>query len=111
MTDSRPTHAVETVVATVLDAPLQELIRALTLSEGEFMLLLALCNSASLRQQLMHQLHQRQPYPIADVLLPPDAASLYQAVMAEAARQPAAKAMMVANLETVTELDALLAGD
>nr|MDJ0708237.1 AAA family ATPase [Leptolyngbyaceae cyanobacterium MO_188.B28] len=92
-----------------LEATLEELIRALTLGEGEFVLILAVCNAASLRQQLIDHLHQRQPYPIADLALPPDTYSLYQA-LAEAVEQSTAQAVMVTNLETLPELAQLLVG-
>ena len=105
MADPKLTQSLDSQTTTTL----QELIRLLTLSEGEFVLILAVCNASALRQQLIEQVHEHQPFPVIDICLSPTTASLYQAVV-EAIQQTPGQGAMVTNLESLPNLDHLLAG-
>ena len=105
MVDPKLTQSLDSQTTTTL----QELVRLLTLSEGEFVLILAVCNASALRQQLIEQVHEHQPFPVIDICLSPTTASLYQAVV-EAIQQTPGQGAMVTNLESLPNLDHLLAG-
>jgi len=49
---------------------LQTLVRAITLSQGEFSLILLRCNYANLRQRMLERLRQLSPLHIDEITLP-----------------------------------------
>ncbi|NET33673.1 MAG: AAA family ATPase [Cyanothece sp. SIO1E1] len=86
---------------------LETLARAINLSEGQFSILLARCNYAALRENLVQRLLAACPIQIQHLSLPKSAETLYPAIKA-AAEHDAPTALMVFGLEAVDNLDALL---
>ncbi|MDZ8082465.1 MAG: hypothetical protein RMX35_25805 [Nostoc sp. DcaGUA01] len=86
---------------------LQTLVRAITLSQGEFSLILLRCNYAVLRQDIVQRLHQLSPVKIREITLPTSVKTLYTCIGEELAdEQP--PALMVFGLESVKDIDIVL---
>ncbi len=86
---------------------LQSLVRAITLSEGEFSLILLRCNYAVLRQRMVERLHQLSPVQIREITLPASVKTLYTAIKEQLGdEQP--PALMVFGLESVKDIDTVL---
>ncbi|MEH2117413.1 hypothetical protein [Nostoc sp.] len=51
------------------ESSLQTLVRTITLSQGEFSLILLRCNYAALRQRMVQRLHQLSPLYIHKITL------------------------------------------
>ncbi|MEA5610036.1 WD40 repeat domain-containing protein [Nodularia spumigena] len=86
---------------------LQTLVRAITLSEGEFSLILLRCNYAVLRQTMVESLHQLSPVQIREITLPTSVKTLYTAIKEQLGdEQP--PALMVFGLESVKDIDTVL---
>ncbi len=96
---------------------LKSLTRAISLSSGEFSLVLACCNYEVLQQRILQQLQENlgKNYLLQKVSLPPDATSLYTTIHTKIVETHEQKiqnhnqiALMVLGLESVNALDDLL---
>lgn len=83
------------------------LLRAITLSQGSFSLIFAHCNSSSLRQQVLQQLHQISPVPLQEITLEKSAQTLYTTILAELGHERP-QVLMVLGLYSLLELDRVL---
>ena len=89
------------------DESLRMLARSLTLSQGQFSLILARCNYRSLRQRLMEQLQERCPVDFRERLLDPSAKTIETIIQEELGDEPPV-AVIICGLESVRDLDAVL---
>ena len=89
------------------DESLRMLARSLTLSQGQFSLILARCNYRSLRQRLMEQLQERCPLDFRERLLDPSAKTIETAIQEELRDEPP-PAVIICGLESVRDLDSVL---
>jgi WD40 repeat protein len=94
-------------VKTKNDESLRMLARSLTLSQGQFSLILARCNYRSLRQRLMQQLRERCPIDFRERVLDPSAKTLETTIQEELGDEPP-PAVIICGLESVRDLDAVL---
>ncbi|NEO31522.1 MAG: hypothetical protein F6K36_14020 [Symploca sp. SIO3C6] len=94
-------------VAAFNDSSLKTLVRAIELSQGQFYLILARCNYAALREQIVPRLRQLCPVEIQKLLLPESFDNLYHTIKAQLAEQQP-PALMVFGLESVSNLDRVL---
>jgi hypothetical protein len=87
-------------------AAIARLARAITLSQGQFSLLLVCCNSTN-KQQLMSLLNEFLPIAIAQLSLPASAQTLYTTITsAIGSNHP--EALMVDGLESVVAINQLI---
>ncbi len=85
---------------------LKVLHRAISFSQGQFSLILARCNYASLRDRVTADLHDSVSVEIRELHLPTSVRTLYQTIQDEiGTEQP--EALMVFGLESVSHLDRL----
>lgn len=85
---------------------LDRLVRAISLAQEQFSLILANCNSYPLRQQAIRKLKEISPIPLIEINLHPSVNSLFNMIQdAVQGKQPSA--MMIMGLESVVELDEL----
>jgi hypothetical protein len=86
---------------------LHRLDRAISLSQGQFCLILACCNSVSLRSQLLKQLPVNLSVDIHQLSLSPSVKTLYTTVeQTLKGQQP--NALMILGLESVISIEQLL---
>ncbi|MEH2238043.1 nSTAND1 domain-containing NTPase, partial [Nostoc sp.] len=86
---------------------LQTLVRTITLSQGEFSLILLRCNYAALRQRMVQRLHQLSPVDIHEITLPASVKTLYTDIREQLGdEQPLT--LMIFGLETVKDVDTVL---
>ncbi|MHC5758372.1 hypothetical protein [Nostoc sp.] len=86
---------------------LQTLVRAITLSQREFSLILLRCNYAALRQRMVQRLHQLSPVHIHEITLPTSVKTLYTNIREQLGdEQP--PALMIFGLESVKDIDTVL---
>ncbi|NEP81562.1 MAG: hypothetical protein F6K17_23410 [Okeania sp. SIO3C4] len=86
---------------------LRALARALTMSEGDFSLILVRCNSPELREQILEKLKKEYPVEYQELALDNSSETLYSSINQKlGAISP--KALMVKSLESVNTLDRLL---
>jgi hypothetical protein len=86
---------------------LKKLERAITMSQGQFSLILACCNSLPLRLQVVNQLQQVSSVQIQTFTLRPSVNTLFTSMLA-ALETPLPPALMVFGLESVVALDQVL---
>ena len=86
---------------------LGELCRLLRFAQGEFALIVAVCNATEHRQALVEQLRQSCPIPFQEITLAPDANTLFT-TLNQSLGDPLPTALMVYGLEAVQDLDSLL---
>ena len=86
---------------------LEELCRLLRFSQGEFELILAVCNSTQHRQTLVSQLRQQCPIPLDEITLNPASPNLFTTLRNQIA-DPPPQALMVYGLDGVQALDSVL---
>ncbi len=87
-------------------AAIARLARAITLSQGQFCLLLVCCNSSN-KQQLMSLLNEFLPIAIAQLSLPASAQTLYTTISsAIGSNHP--EALIVDGLESVVAINQLI---
>ena len=89
------------------DRSLRKLIRAITLSDGNFSLILARCNYGSLRDRVVQQVKCDCPVEIRELYLLPQTRTLYTTIQQELAEaQPSA--LMIFGLESISMIDQVL---
>ncbi len=86
---------------------LRQLIRSVILSQGQFCLILAHCNSGTRRQKVVEQLHISSPVIIQELCLDKDCEKLYSTIAQKYSSDPPA-ALMITGLESVKHLNQLL---
>ncbi|MBD2232902.1 eIF2A-related protein [Phormidium tenue] len=86
---------------------LEELCRLLRFSQGEFELILAVCNSTRQRQGLVQQLRQQCSVSFAEITLDPSTTTLFTTIRS-AIGSPPPEALMVYGLDGVHDLQQLL---
>ncbi|MGF1535039.1 MAG: hypothetical protein ACFB4J_00955 [Elainellaceae cyanobacterium] len=86
---------------------LAQLCRLLWLSQGEFELILAVCNSTSHRQALVEQLRQQCSVSFQTLTLKPETTTLFTTIQQQLT-QPWPEALMVFGLEDVQDLEQVL---
>lgn len=86
---------------------LARLAWAIEASQGQFSLLLAHCNYASLREQLIRRLQEFSPVPIRIIALKNSVNTLYTTIRDELGDEKPA-ALMVSGLELVRDIDRVL---
>ncbi len=86
---------------------LRTLSRAITLSEGQFSLILVRCNYQSLQQRVMQQLRERYGVEFREIILKPSTRTLYTTIRATLGdEQP--RCAIVSGLELVSEVEEVL---
>ncbi|WP_187308259.1 hypothetical protein, partial [Nostoc cycadae] len=86
---------------------LKTLVRAITLSQCQFSLILLRCNYADLRRRISQRLHQISPINIHEITIPASVKTLYTSITEELGNiQP--PALMVFGLENVKDIDTML---
>ncbi|MEH2424425.1 MAG: hypothetical protein V7K48_27000 [Nostoc sp.] len=89
------------------ESSLQTLVRTITLSQGEFSLILLRCNYAALRQRMVQHLHQLSPVHIHEITLPASVKTLYTNIREQLGdEQPLT--LMIFGLESVKDIDTVL---
>ncbi|MBD2113753.1 MULTISPECIES: WD40 repeat domain-containing protein [Cyanophyceae] len=86
---------------------LEELCRLLRFSQGEFELILAVCNSTQQRQGLVNQLRQQCSVSFAEITLDPSTTTLFTTIRSQIGN-PFPNALMVYGLDGVHDLQQLL---
>ncbi|MBH8563249.1 PD40 domain-containing protein [Nostoc sp. CENA67] len=86
---------------------LQTLVRTITLSQGEFSLILLRCNYADLRQRIAEISHQISPVHIREINLPTLVKTLYTNIRDQLGEEQP-PALMVFGLESVKNIDPVL---
>lgn len=86
---------------------LNELVWAIEMSGGEFSLLLARCNYASLRRRLVEQLQANSALNICQVILEPADTNIYERIQNSLGSQTP-DAVMLLGLESVNNLESAL---
>lgn len=86
---------------------LRQLIRSIILSQGQFCLILAHCNSPSLRQKAIEQLQKSCPVKVQELCLDHDCKKLYSTIAQKYTSDPP-DALMITGLESVYHLNQLL---
>ena len=89
------------------DHVLTKLAWAINASKGEFLLILARCNYASLREQMVQRLRERCPVPIRVIVLKHTVKTLYTTIREEL-REEQPEALMVLGLESVRDIARVL---
>ncbi|HEY9603519.1 MAG TPA: hypothetical protein V6C85_18025 [Allocoleopsis sp.] len=88
---------------------LEELARAIEWDVGQFALILARCNSASLRSHLIQRLREICSVEIREIVLDKSVKTLYTTIQAQLGREQP-EALMLYGLESVSDIDRLLTG-
>ncbi|MEH1840024.1 MAG: hypothetical protein V7L20_14950, partial [Nostoc sp.] len=86
---------------------LQTLVRTITLSQGEFSLILLRCNYADLCQRMVERLRQLTPVQICEITLPTSVKTLYTNIHEQLLNQKP-PALMIFGLESVKDIDTVL---
>ncbi|MFB2972818.1 hypothetical protein ACE1CD_27990 [Aerosakkonema sp. BLCC-F183] len=86
---------------------LQTLARALVLSQGEFELILVLCNYARLRAETVRNFRQRCSVKMCEMVLPKSVTQLHATILGTVSEE-FPQALMVLGLESAIALDDLL---
>ncbi len=87
--------------------PIQRLVRAIQVSQGEFSLLLACCHSTVKQTQILHLLKEFCPTEINEITLPANSETFYTTVndLLGSARP---QALVIGGLESVIAINQLL---
>jgi hypothetical protein len=86
---------------------LRKLERAITLSEGQFSLILVCCNCPSLRLRVVNRLPEFSCVQIQELTLHPSVNTLFTTILT-AMDEPPPPALMVFGLESVVAIDQVL---
>jgi len=88
-------------------AVIKRLARAIMISQGQFSLLIACCNSVKKQQQILSVLEEFSPVQIQEINIPTSAQSLFTAISDRLASiQP--DAVIISGLEAVEEINDLI---
>ncbi|MBD2022308.1 hypothetical protein H6F43_19185, partial [Leptolyngbya sp. FACHB-36] len=94
------------------DRALNTLVRAITLAQDQFALIVVRCNYVELRNRIVVRLKERCPVPLQTLTLPETAKTLYttiqHAMAPPASESPPPQALMIFGLESVAALDQVL---
>ena len=90
------------------DRSLRQMIRTLEFSKGHFSLILAHCNYAGLRRQIVRDFRQLSDTAIREIELPDSVTTLYSFIQSEL-KGEIIEAMSVSGLEAVKSVDRVLA--
>ncbi|WP_017315435.1 WD40 domain-containing protein [Mastigocladopsis repens] len=96
-------------IAAFNENSLKELNWAIESSKGEFSLILAHCNSASLRRRLTQELQASCRMEIREIVLQQPVTTLYTTIQAELGNEHP-EAIIVSGLESVKAIDSMLTG-
>jgi WD40 repeat protein/tetratricopeptide (TPR) repeat protein len=102
MTEAQPPEEI-----LINDRALNKLVRAITLSQGNFSLILARCNYGQLRDQAVQQLKVQCSVEIRELHLSPSTKTLYTTIQADLGEEKPA-ALMIFGLEQVAEIEQVL---
>jgi len=102
MTDAQPPEEI-----LINDRALNKLIRAITLSQGNFSLILVRCNYGSLRDQVVQRLKAQCPVALHELHLPASTKTLYTTIRSELGDEHL-QALMIFGLEQVRAIDQVL---
>ncbi|MBD2481481.1 AAA family ATPase [Planktothrix sp. FACHB-1365] len=94
-------------VASVNQQGLHRLLRSVSLSQGQFSLVLVRCNSSQLRQQVLQAVQADSEIAIELLILSAQTSTLYT-TLSQYVQTHSPSALMILGLETVENLDALL---
>jgi hypothetical protein len=86
---------------------LRKLERAITLSQGQFSLILVCCNCPSLRLRVVNRLPEFSSVQIQELTLHPSVNTLFTTILT-AMEEPPPPALMVFGLESVVAIDQVL---
>jgi hypothetical protein len=101
-------------VAAYNESSLKALVRAITLSQGQFRLILVRCNYGALRDRIVQRLRELSPVEIRELVLPESVRTLYTTIKAELGDEQPGRggapvpALMVFGLESVSSLKTVL---
>ncbi|MGD1804953.1 eIF2A-related protein [Dapis sp. BLCC M126] len=87
---------------------LKRLIRSVTLSQGQFSLILVCCNYQYLQQTMMIQVRELSSTKIQEIVLPKTVKTLYTTIYQQLENFPEPPAIMIFDLEKVEAIDELL---
>ena len=90
------------------DRSFNRLIRAITLSQGQFSLILVRCNYTQLQQQILHLLQQQTQIPIRQLQLDPSVRTLYTTIATDIQNTVTPAALLIRGLEEVEAINQLL---
>ncbi|MCC3575356.1 MAG: hypothetical protein JGK30_26755 [Microcoleus sp. PH2017_40_RAT_O_B] len=100
-------HCHQDTAAEQNKSALQTLSRTLSMSQGQFSLILVRCNYSAMREQTVRQLRQQSGVEIREIVLPKSVKTLYTTIETELeGSQP--QALMVFGLESVSAIDRVL---
>lgn len=83
------------------------LVRAISLSQGQFSLILVSCNCPSRRQVLINRLQEVSSIPVQEVIVSSSTNTLFTTIL-RVVEVSMPQALMVYGLETVVEIDHVL---
>jgi hypothetical protein len=86
---------------------IERLVRAITLSEGQFSLILVCCNRLPLRRKILKQLLELSSVPIQEITLHPSVKTLFTTIETAVEGSPPL-ALIVSGLESVVAIDQVL---
>ncbi len=87
--------------------PIQRLVRAIQVSQGEFSLLLACCHSTVKQTQILHLLKEFCSTEIKEIALPPSSETFYTTVT-EILGEDRPEALIIKGLESVVAINQLI---
>ena len=85
----------------------KRLARAIAISQGQFSLLLACCNSVNKQQQLLGSLMQFSPVEINEIILPPSTETLYTTIN-NIVGETQPPSLIIRGLESITAMNQLI---
>jgi len=86
---------------------IERLVRAITLSEGQFSLILVCCNRLPLRRQILKQQIELSSAPIQEITIHPSVKTLFTTIETAVENSPP-PALIVSGLESVVAIDQVL---
>jgi tetratricopeptide (TPR) repeat protein len=102
-------HHTEGIAEDPNQKALEELARAIEWNWGHFALILARCNSASLRSHLIQRLRELCSVEIREIVLDQSVKTLYTTIQAQFGREQP-EALIICGLESISDIERLLTG-
>ena len=96
-------------IAAENERSLSTLVRTIARFQGKFSLTIVRCNYASLRSAMLEKLRDSSTVEYQELALEPATKTLYQTILNAVQEQPP-KALIIVGIESVVDLDDLLAG-